>query len=313
MARRAVVPRMDDNIITPWGAMVKAVNDDCEEEADSTTTKPSAADVAGPSPVLEQQITPEMVAAGYQPGMAAQKITIGDEGKGPKVPMIIAAVLVVIGLVGFGIGAAVGASIEDTFNRLSTVEYTTAIGDSGELTHDDEDGLGEEGWYLLIPGDPKADENENGIMDACENVNFAVLDGDGGDATDRVARISCSTDVNEDGTNAAEPYFDIEGHVIVARICYTMQDGEGMAEHRCQEGEVLTVSNDAGINMSVVDIDAMYIESGFVEELVAKGGISVMSFAAGCCSACGGVIALIVGLTRLGGKKPDQQYQFQIQ
>ena len=46
---------------------------------------------------------------------------------------------------------------------------------------------------------------------------------------------------------------------------------KGWLEHRCQEGEVLTVSNDAGINMSVVDIDAMYIESGFVEELVAKG------------------------------------------
>lgn len=304
---------MDDNIITPWGAMVKAVNDDCEDEEESTTTEPSEADVAGPSPDLEQQITPEMVAAGYQPGMTTQKITIGDEGKGPKVPMIVAAVLVVIGLVGFGVGAAVGASIEDTFNRLSTVDYTTAIGDSGELTHDDEDGLGEEGWYLLIPGDPKADENKNGIVDACEEVNFAVLDEDGDDAIGRVARISCSTDVNEDGTNAAEPYFDIEGHVIVARICYTLQDEAGGTEHRCQVGEVLTVSNDAGINMSVVDIDAMYIESGFVEELVAKGGISVMSFAAGCCSACGGVIALIVGLTRLGGKKPAQQYQFQIQ
>ena len=30
--------------------------------------------------------------------------------------------------------------------------------------------------------------------------------------------------MNEDGTNAAEPYFDIKGHVIVARICYTLQD-----------------------------------------------------------------------------------------
>ena len=105
---------MDENNLTPWGAMVNAVKDG-REEGSSNTTEPSAADVAGPTPVLQQQITPEMVAAGYQPGMTAQQITIGNEGKGPKVPMIIASILVVIGLVGFGIGAVVGASIEDTF------------------------------------------------------------------------------------------------------------------------------------------------------------------------------------------------------
>jgi len=226
--------------------------------------------------------------------------------------MIIAAVLVVIGLIGFGTGIAVGASLEDTFNKLSTIEYTTSIGDSGELTHDDEDGLGEEGWYLLIPGDSKADLNENNIVDACENVSFSILDEDGNDASERTARISCSM-ARDDGTKVYEPYFDIQDHIIVGRICYTMEDEVGDSEHDCNEGEVLTVSNDAGVNMSVVDLDAMYIESGFVEELLTKTGVSVASFGAGCCSACGGLIALIIGLTRLGGKKPAKQYQFQIQ
>ena len=307
---------MDETNPTPWGAMMGATNSAGGNEPDCDPPEPSggptSADIAGPSPVLQQQITPDMVAAGYQPGMATQQITIGDEGKGPKVPMIIAAVLVVIGLIGFGTGIAVGASIEDTFDKLSTIDYTTSIGDSGELTHDDEDGLGEEGWYLLIPGDPKADENDNNIVDACENVSFSVLDGDGNDVSDRTARISCSMGRGDDN-KAYEPYFDIEDHIIVARICYTMQDDVGEAEHDCEEGEVLTVSNDAGINMSVVDLDAMYIESGFVEELLTKSGISVASFGAGCCSACGGLIALIIGLTRLGGKKPAKQYQFQIQ
>jgi hypothetical protein len=307
---------MDKTNPTPWGAIMGATNDAGGNEPDCEPAEPSggvtSADIEGPSPVLQQQITPDMVAAGYQPGMATQNITIGDEGKGPKVPMIIAAVLVVIGLIGLGIGAVVGASIEDTFNKLSTVDYTTSIGDSGELTHDDEDGLGEEGWYLLIPGDPEADENDNNIVDACESVSFSVLDKDGNDVSDRTARISCSMGRGDD-TKAYEPYFDIEDHIIVARICYTMQDDVGEAEHDCEVGETLTVSNDAGINMSVVDLDAMYIESGFVEELLTKSGISVVSFGAGCCSACGGLIALIIGLTRLGGKKPDQQYQFQIQ
>lgn len=308
---------MDETNPTPWGAMMGAANDAGGNEPDGTSTQTSAdvtsADIAGPSPVLQQQITPDMVVAGYQPGMATQNITIGDEGKGPKVPMIIAAVLVVIGLIGFGTGIAVGASLEDTFNKLSTVDYTMSIGDSGELTYDDEDGLGEEGWYLLIPGDVKADENNNGIIDACEGVTFSVFDDTGDDASDRTARISCSTNKEASDTNLYEEYFDIEDHIIVARICYTVGDDIEEPEHECEEGEVLTVSNNAGINMSVVDLDAMYIESGFVEELLMKSGISVVSFGAGCCSACGGLIALIIGLTRLGGKKPTKQYQFQIQ
>ena len=306
-----MVNAMEESAPTPWGTIINAVDGDKEEVKNSETTGPSASDIAGPTPVLQQQITPEMVAAGYQPGITTQQINVGDEGKGPKVPMIIATVLAVIGLIGLGIGAVVGASIEDTFVNLSTVEYTTTMGDSGELIHDDEDGFGEEGWYLLIPGDPKADENDNNIVDACENVTFTVLDEDGDDASERTARISCSMGRGDD-TKVYEPYFDIKDHIIVARICYTMEDDVGEAEHDCREGEVLTVSNDAGINMSVVDLDAMYIESGFVEELITKGAISVTSFGAGCCSMCGGLIALIVGLTRLGGKKPAQQIQFQI-
>ena len=308
---------MDETNPTPWGAIMGATNGAGGNEPDCNPPEasggPTSADIAGPSPVLQQQITPDMVAGGYQPGMATQNITIGDEGKGPKVPMIIAAVLVVIGLIGFGTGIAVGASLEDTFNKLSTVDYTTSIGESGELTHDDLDGMGEEGWYLLIPGDPKADENNNDIIDACEGVTFFVQDETGDDARERTARISCSTDRKASDTNLYEQYFDIEDHIIVARICYTVGDDIEEPEHECEEGEVLTVSNDAGINMSVVDLDAMYIESGFVEELLTKSGISVASFGAGCCSACGGLIALIIGLTRLGGKEPAKQYQFQIQ
>ena len=242
----------------------------------------------------------------------SQPVVVGSEPKHPKVPMILAAVLVVIGLIGLGIGVAVGGSIEDTFNGLSTLEYTTAIGESGDLTHDDQDGLGEEGWYLLIPGDPRADQNNNNIVDACEGVMFSVLDEDGNDVSDRTARISCSLDEKASDSNLYEEYFDIENHVIVARLCYTITDDVGVSEHDCEEGEVLKVSNDAGINMSVVDLDAMYIESGFVEELVTKGAVSVLSFGAGCCSACGGLVALVVGLTRLGGTTPAQQVQFQI-
>ena len=180
-------------------------NTDDGEPSSSKATTVSQSDVMGPSPVLQQQITPEMVAQGYQPGMGAQTVVVGGQGKGPKVPMIVAAVLVAIGLIGFVVGAVVGASIEETFNNLSTVDYTSTIGISGEVSHTDADGLGEEGYYLLIPGDPKADENKDGIIDACEGVNFSITDGDGDDATERAARFSCSTSRTDENSNADEP------------------------------------------------------------------------------------------------------------
>ena len=287
-------------------------NTDDGEPSSSKATTVSQSDVMGPCPVLQQQITPEMVAQGYQPGMGAQTVVVGGQGKGPKVPMIVAAVLVAIGLIGFVVGAVVGASIEETFNNLSTADYTSTIGSSGEVTYTDADKMGEEGYYLLIPGDPKADENKDGIIDACEGVNFSIIDGDGDDATERAARFSCSTSTTDENSNAGEPYWDIKDAIVVGRICHTINDGEGnLGEHRCAEGEVFTVSNDANITMSIVDLDEMY--EPFVEELVGSGIVSIGAFGTGCCSICGGVIALIVGLTRVGGGKPNQQVQFQIQ
>jgi hypothetical protein len=62
--------------------------------------------------------------------------------------------------------------------------------------------------------------------------------------------------------------------------------------------------------MKVVDLDAMLIP--VLGEIVGEGALMGTSFFAGCCSLCGGVIALIVGLMRLGGGKKGQQVQYQI-
>ena len=296
---------MDEPSATPWGTIADAA--DCEPDA-PTTPEVSQADVMGPTPDMMQQITPEMVASGYQPGMTGQTVVVAGDSKGPKVPLIIAAILVGFGLLSFVIGGVAGASFEETLTNAKTGDYTFEIQDNGTITHDDADNAGEVGWYLLISGDPKADENQNGIMDACEGITFSITDADGDDASKRAARISCSTDLNDKDSNANEPYFDIENHIIVARICHTIQDDTGGVEHRCDVGESFTITNDAGVNMSVVDLDAMYIP--IMEEgagtLILAGG----SFFAGCCSVCGGIVALIVGLLRFGGtKQPNVQFQ----
>ncbi|DAC52895.1 MAG TPA: hypothetical protein D7I11_07595, partial [Candidatus Poseidoniales archaeon] len=106
------------------------------------------------------------------------------------------------------------------------------------------------------------------------------------------------------------PYWDIKDAIVVARICHTLVDGEDDSGHRCGVGEVFTVSNDAGVSMSAVDLDAML--APFVDDAIGAGVLSAVGFGSGCCSMCGGLIALIVGLTRLGGGKAQQQVQFQI-
>ena len=236
-----------------------------------------------------------------------QSVVVDTNAKGPKMPMIIAAVLVAFGLLGLVIGGIAAASVEETLENLSTGEYTTDIGTNGTLVHDDADGAVEAGWYLLIPGDPKADENGDGIIDACEGIQFIIEDEDGEDASGRVADLSCA--IEGESSHDEVPYFDIEDHVVVAVICNTLPDDMGEVHHRCELGESLTVSNDAGVNMSVVDLDEMYIP--FLDEIIGGGILSAGSFGAGCCSLCSGLVFLVVGLTRIGGggKQPNVVYQ----
>ena len=277
---------MDQSMPTPWEGVTTQTDEDVPNATQGNATETTVRGFHGGSP---------------------QPVVVDTTTKGPKIPMVIAAVLIAFGLLGFVIGGIAAASVEETLENLSTEDYTTDLGTSGTLVHDDADGAGEAGWYLLIPGDPKADENNNDIIDACEGIQFFVQDADGDDASERVADISCEHD-RKDGA-AYVPYFDIEDHVVVAVICNTLPDDTGDVRHRCEVGESLTVSNDGGVNMSVVDLDEMYIP--YLEEIIGGGLLSAGSFGAGCCSLCGGIVFLIVGFTRIGGggKQPNVVYQ----
>ena len=276
------------------------------EATSATGVPPAGSSVTGVPPssaFTSGSIQPGTGATNMMPG-GGIPVVVGDEGKSPKVPFIVAGALAAIGVVCFLISAAIGASAIGAFEDLSTREYTTQHGDSVTLTYDDEDGLGEEGWYLLIPGDPKADVNDNGIMDDCEGIAFTVTDGQGNDVSAQVARISCSTDTVAESSNAGEPYFDIEDHIVVARMCYTIEEyndnGEYTQEHDCSEGDTFTFSNNASVNMSVVDLDAMYIP--VIEEAIDAGIGAFAAGAAGCFTMCGGLIALVMALIRVSSK-----------
>ncbi len=294
---------MNEPNTTPWGTIADAADAaDCEPESPAAPSA-SQEDITGPTPTVMQQITPEMAAAGYQPGMASQNVVVSGK-KGPKVPMIIAAVFLVIGILGFVIGGVAGATLEETLEGIETGPYTSDHVPAEALVHTDDDNAGEMGWYLLISGDPKADENSNGVPDACDALgSLSITDADGNDIGERVATIDC--------TKRWE-YYDIEDHVVVGVICSTINDQEEgtRALNDCEVGEEIFVSNDNNVSMKVVDLDAMFIP--VMGEIVGTGALMGTSFFGGCCSICGGLIALVVGLMRLGGGK-QEQIQFQIQ
>jgi hypothetical protein len=292
---------MNNSPTTPWGSVMNAANGSGPE--DVAQPSGSQESITGPTPVIQQQITPEMVAGGYQIGTSPQTLMVGDEGKGPKVPMIIAAIFVGIGLLGFVIGGVSGAAFEEAVTNLSTEDYTFELDTSDPLVYNDADGSGDAGWYLLISGDPKADVNENNVPDACEDLGqLSIVDANGEDISNRVASLECSEEWD---------YFDIKDHVIVGLVCSSGQkDTEGTETlHNCMEGEELYVSGE-NTSFQVVDLDEMYLD--FISESGLTIALAGGSFIGGCCSICGGMIALIVGLMRLGGGKKGQQVQYQI-
>jgi len=268
---------MDEIQPAPWDSI-----EDASQEALTGTTDAS--------------FTPQTSPQSFQLGTVGQAVVVDAGKKGPKIPLILAAVFLAIGLLGLAVGGIAGAAMEETFQNLETGPYTSELLQGEALTHTDEDNAGEMGWYLLIPGDPKEDIDENGVPDACDNLGeLSFTDPDGDDIGERVATVDCT---------ALWDYYDIEDHVIVGVICNTLveQEVETDSFNECEIGEEIFVSNANNVSMKVVDIDAMLIP--VLGDIVGSAALMGTSFFAGCCSICGGLVALIIGLLRLGGGKP---------
>ena len=97
---------MNQPTTTPWGDIEDAVN-----EESGLTAAPAAVttDAVDTTPTTVSQLPQGTVMQGTQSGIGPQQVMVGGDGKGPKVPMIIAAVLIGFGLLGFVIGAIAGA------------------------------------------------------------------------------------------------------------------------------------------------------------------------------------------------------------
>ena len=229
---------------------------------------------------------------------SAVPVTIGPEKK-PKVPMIIAGVFAVLGIISFIIASSAGSQAIELWSNLDGDEYTKDVGSSVDIVHTDDDGAGEFGAGVFIIAD-YVDSDSNGMVDACEEFEVMVTN-NGIDVTEGTFLKTCDYD---EGNNSAT-YFGLDGKIQVGTICGTLEVGQN-----CTIGETYTLSNSASTSMFLLDFDDLF--GPLLEESIGLGIAAFGGGFAGCCSICIGIIALIVGLLRLGkGKQPQVTYQMQ--
>jgi hypothetical protein len=222
--------------------------------------------------------------------------------KSPKTPMIVAGIFAALGVISLIIAAVSGAQVEEIWTDIDGEKYTTEIGTSADIVYDDEDGEGEIGWGIFIDGDYN-DNDENGEVDACETFVLKVMN-NGTDITDKVFKSNCVYNSNNSAI-----WLGLDGKIEIGTVCNTLGDIEGDSRS-CKIGETYIISNNDSKTMFLFDNDEFF--GTMFEDSFAPGLMAAVSGGAGCCSICVGVIALVVGLTRLGGgKQPQVAYQMQ--
>ena len=220
--------------------------------------------------------------------------------KSPKTPMIIAGVLAAIGVISLIISSVVGSQIIDIWTELDGAEFTTEIGNSTEMIYDDPDGMGESGWGIFIVGD-YVDTDSNGRVDACENFDVTVMNNEI-DVTNQTLTSACEYD--KDNNTAA--WLGLDGMIEIGTVCGTIDHDDII----CKIDETYAISTNNSESMSLCDYDEVF--GPIMEETIGLGIASAAVGGAGCCTMCFALVALVVGLTRLGGgKQPQVTYQMQ--
>ena len=192
-------------------------------------------------------------------------------------------------------GAALG-SVDEDFESISAFDYLTDESTSHQIKYVDDDGAGSAGFWILIEAGA-TDENDDGLVDACVDFEFTVMDGSK-DVTEDTSEVDCT----RSSTEQFDEEFPEKDYMAVAKICDTYDDsGQGLEElESCSIGTVYTVQSTS--SMMVFDADAYYIENlavlgDFLGELFGGSCFGIIGI---CC----GVILLIVGLIMGGNQQP---------
>ena len=100
-----------------------------------------------------------------------------------------------IGIVMLLLGVGIAISAISIFEEAESIEdFMTEP--SSEITKKftDDDDEGSAGWYIMIQGDYFVDNNENGILDACEELNLTVTDSQGNNVMNMSGNVYCELD-----------------------------------------------------------------------------------------------------------------------
>ena len=212
-------------------------------------------------------------------------------------PVLIAAAVVLLLSVGsLAVAGAALGSVDEDFESISAFDYLTDESTSHQIKYVDDDGAGSAGFWILIEAGA-TDENDDGLVDACVDFEFTVMDGSE-DVTEDTSEVDCT----RSSTEQFDEEFPEKDYMAVAKICDTYDDsGQGLEElESCSIGTVYTVQSTS--SMMVFDADAYYIENlavlgDFLGELFGGSCFGIIGI---CC----GVILLIVGLIMGGNQQP---------
>ena len=213
-----------------------------------------------------------------------------------KPVLIAAAVVLLLSIGSLAVAGAALGSVDEDFESISAFDYLTDESTSHQIKYIDDDGAGSSGFQIMIRAD-LTDENDDGLVDACVDFEFTVMDGSD-DVTEETSEVDCARDV----VSKFDEEFPDGGMIAVAKICDTYDDsGQGLEElESCSIGTVYTVQSTS--SMMVFDADAYFIENlevlgDFLGELFGGSCFGIIGI---CC----GVILLIVGLIMGGNQQP---------
>ena len=213
-----------------------------------------------------------------------------------KPVLIAAAVVLLLSIGSLAVAGAALGSVDEDFESISAFDYLTDESTSHQIKYVDDDGAGSAGFWILIEAGA-TDENDDGLVDACVDFEFTVMDGSE-DVTEDTSEVDCT----RSSTEQFDEEFPEKDYMAVAKICDTYDDsGQGLEElESCSIGTVYTVQSTS--SMMVFDADAYYIENlavlgDFLGELFGGSCFGIIGI---CC----GVILLIVGLIMGGNQQP---------
>jgi len=244
--------------------------------------------------------------------------------------------MIPVGIVMLLLGVGITVSAFSIFEEAENIEdFMTEPGTEITKKFTDDDGEGSAGWYIMIQGDYFVDNNDNGTLDACEDLYLTVTDSQGNDVTNSTGNVYCELDGKTEWRMEeldAEHVDSNDEWIIVGIFCDTLDDA-GMNGHwetsrnengeegevwvetgendRCKIGEEYTFNfHHSNESVTLATPDMVLFDRD------AQGALEVEGFftlCGGICCACLALIFTIIGGVAGFAMKPSNSDVMNVQ